>query len=150
MPSSLMAPESIVKRLGWGPRSSQQRRLESAAPRLQAEAQRQAQQDREIARRGEALLRIIQSPEWWAVKAVFDETFTEILDSLTGPDDLSANDVLTRLGGLRVTRALYESFDADLRAGDGAFQRLTGGGRLVFVSAAETQRPIPVAKQPLT
>lgn len=140
---------SVTQRLGWGPASRQADKRAAAEPRVQAEAQRQAEQDRETARRGEALLRVVQGPEWWAVKAIFDETWGDILDSLTGPDDLTPDDILKRVGGLRVTRALYESFDADLKAGDAAVQRLTGGGRLVFIAAAERGRPT-VAKQPLT
>ena len=142
-------PDTVTQRLGWGPASRQAEKRLAAEPRIQAEAQKQAEQDRETARRGEALLRVVQSPDWWAVKAIFDETFSDLLDTITGPDDLSPDDILKRVGGLRVTRALYESFDADLKQGDSAVQRLTGGGRLVFIAGAERGRPT-VAKQPLT
>lgn len=141
--------DSILHRLGWNTVSRQAEKRAAAEPRVQADAQKQAERDRESTRRGEAILHVVQSPDWWAVKAIFDETYTDLLDSLTGADDLTPDDILKRVGGLRVTRALYETFDADLKAGDAAVQRLTGGGRLVFIAGAERGRPT-VAKQPLT
>jgi hypothetical protein len=136
--------------MGWGPASQQAARRAALEPQGEQEAQRKAERDRRAVERARALRTLVQSPDWWAVETIFTENFDDLLDSLLGADDLTADEMLARVGGLKMARALYESLDAALGAGHRAFERLTGGGRLLNLAAAKADRPIEVAKQPLT
>lgn len=137
------------KRLGWGTASKIAERRAAAEPQTQEDLQKQQTRDREAIRRAQAIKAIVQSPDFWAVKDLFTETFDDVIDALSGSSDMPPDDVLRLVGGLKCTRALYESFDMTLGQGHRALARVSGH-RLLNIAAAEAEKPATVARQPLT
>src|SRR5690348_233537 len=104
----------VDARLGWGSLTRQQDRVR----RFQAKAPSQAVLDaeQEQARKAEALAALVASEHWWAIQAVFLESFDDLLTAVMAGTQPPAV--------LNIVQALYEDFDRTLHLGREAMKRI--------------------------